>query len=284
MIQAIKQISQGVKKLETPYLLTIEALSQQDLDDIFKCVEKSDQLEEINISGNVVHTITTRVIRNTLNINTSLTVLVLFRCSLCENSFIVIADIIKENKLLKKLNIADNYQVELEGLLAVVSSLQHNYTLEDLNLDGVGLSNDAIGDLYKCNLKTLILDQNPIFDIDDILLYNKTITDLSVWDCYEMEMKRVFNLLNFNTTLVKINVKTHVEEVIPNYVFANMFKTNKTLQSIIITGEQVEKGGLLSLIDALNINSRCVGKCIFGNKLPSEVQELIFRFAKELCF
>lgn len=129
-------------------------LNQHGIDQFIKAIENNRTLESLNLENNQIDGKNMQKLLDVLNRTTSI-----FECDLSHNFIsngvlLGVADILKTNQILRKLNLfvssscALNY---LEGIPAVMNALQNNHYLTHLSLNMKGVIDDSVIESLKKN-------------------------------------------------------------------------------------------------------------------------------------
>ena len=221
------------------------------------------------------------VLADVLKFNTTV-----IKLNLCDNDIddvgaAGLADSLKSNKTLTTLCLRDN-DIHDAGAACLADALKSNKTLTQLNLRGNGIRGDgakSLANALKSNktLMELNLRDNIICDagaeyLADALKSNKTLTELNLRNT-DIRVTGAANLghaLKSNKTLTKLNLRSNYIREAGAEGLADALKTNKTLTKLNLSHTLIKDKGAASLADALKSNKTLTKLNLFHNNIGDD--------------
>ena len=177
----------------------------------------------------------------------------------------VLADVLKSNTTVIKLNLCDN-DIDDAGAAGLADALKSNKTLKELNLGSNSIRDagaKSLADALKSNktLTELNLGSNSIRDagaksLADALKSNKTLTELNLGSnsIRDAGAKSLADALKSNKTLTELNLSSNSIRDAGAASLADALKSNKTLTELNLSSNDIDENGAKSLADALKSN------------------------------
>ena len=182
-----------------------------DIEMLFDILNHNNYLTElylINIklsTDNIIY-LCEKLIENT----TILTTLNLIDCNINNENLILLSEVINNNKTLTSIDLSNNHIIYNDiGFEDFCNSLNNNININTLNL--------SHNYLEKINIQ----------NISNMLLYNSSITELNLSNCY---IRNNINDLRINNYLIKLNILNNEIYDLDNYnIFLNQLNYNNSL-------------------------------------------------------
>ena len=220
-------------------------------------------LTSLKITGNTIGVRGMQSISELLKVSTTLTSLNISNNNITNEGLEILAEVLKMNTTLTDLNISYNKDIDNTFIIIILSS---NNTITKLDISG--------------NHK---LDFNVTTRLSQLLIYNKTLTDLNISDCnINLNNKSMNNIefiekiIEFNTVLKKLNLRHNIGYNDQGKIMSgrrlalslNGLKLNKTLTLLDISKNGINADCFHLLIDdllknktltTLNISENSIG-------------------------
>jgi len=233
---------------------------------ISTCLKNDSTLIELDLWDIKLTSLGIKKIAEALQVNKTLRKLDISSQSIDDDGIIAISKSLKNNTTLQDLNFA-RATINGKEIKQFLNSIEMNTGLKKLNLSSVWSLTSSLGALCCCirnntalqelNLSSIITLLH-VFELEELttaLHDNTTLQKLIFSNTAFIRQGRIIsNLLRYNRTLLELDVSncqiTHVElkEIIEGV------KANSTLQSLIISRNILQDGGVIGLCECLKVN------------------------------
>jgi hypothetical protein len=227
--------------------------------ELSKIIKENHILKYINIGINGIKGNEAKIIFNELKNNTMLLKFEIHDNMLDDECSESIAEMLKFNSTLKKLNICCN-EFTIKGIEIISKSLELNKGLEFICLDSTKLNiNSGLINIIKKNTKLKSIkywgwiDGGEVPKIFDALNFNTTLKKikLTTSNVYSLSVSSIANYINQNTTLEKLEISQWYAGFIDNSKIVDAIYSTKTLKYIYFECDNKFK----NLIDAMTYNN-----------------------------
>jgi Ran GTPase-activating protein (RanGAP) involved in mRNA processing and transport len=254
-------------------------------------IKTNATLEHLDISGNNIDDNDLKAVLEALKANAVLKCIKI--SGIKDESAIAIANILKTNTALKKINLEFS-AISAFGAIAIADVLKNNTTVEELNVSNNKIGEGgtiAIAEVLEANktLKSLVLKSNNIGvkgleRISEALRINKTLTKLDVSFNNVEDTKDVVSFLG-HTSLKSLELS--VKKIEDVKAIAKLLENNTNLLELSFCAIGIDATDILA---ALKVNStlkslRLLG-CAIGDDGAKELKELLKtnKTLKEISF
>lgn len=246
---------------------------------LVKIIDSSITKLRINVDSNNMN-----IIYNELKNNSSITELTLKHCDNTELNEINIADMIKYNSSITKLNLSKN---DFENIDNICEGLKINSSITELNLDNNKIENlKSLNEVLKVNsiLTSLSLSNNNIKDLNDfsnVLKTNSIISSINLSHNYINDYNfNIFSeVLKSNTSISSLDLSFNNITSYDN--FFDILKTNSSLTELKILMIENSNNNL-NLSEMIKSNSSLVklDLLVKNNSLTSNIPYIICKALK----
>ena len=223
-------------------------IDSQNAVDIFRSLEHNTSLEELDLSGNsqLAEGDSEAVgcaIEKLLNENKTLKVLNLYGCGLTNEVASYIANGLAQNHSVRKVILHSNY-IGSSGVVSIFRSLEHNTSLEELDLSGNSQLAKGDSEAVGCT-------------IERMLNLNTTLKVLNL-NCCEIDTTVITHIavgFAHSTSLAELNVEANI---ITSEGWVHLFKAlcnSTSLKKLDISNNKLGMEGSVALAEMLSCNN-----------------------------
>jgi len=286
----MKLVSLDLKKLvkQKEIDLRYKGLNDDDLDVLYKVIARSTVLEGLNLGSNKL-TLSDGKLANAIAKNTTLCLksLCLSFNSISDDGIKHLADALKKNNILQKLNLGGNC-IDVEGAKYVAAEiLAVNNSLQVIDLRNNKIGNDGAESiavsLINTSIREIYLQRNKIGDegvkhLANALKKNNTLQELYLADNNfgDEGAKYIAEMLAVNETLQEIDLCYNNIRDDGAQGIASSLAVNTSIRTINLNHNNISSMGAEKLAGALECNHSIKSLVLYNNyNISKDVKDRI---------
>ena len=259
---------------------------------VSECLKEDDTLQELSMHHNMLNfynKITSegaKMIAEAIKVNKILKKLDINENSISDDGAAAISDGLKYNISLQELNMSNN-KITSEGAKMISEAIKVNKILKKLDIHGNSISDDgaaAISDSLKCNisLQELNMSYNDITSeganmIAEAIKVNKILKKLDINEnsISDDGAAAISDSLKCNISLQELNISRNNITSEGAKMIGEAIKVNKILKKLVIYNNSISDDGAAAISDGLKYNISLQELHISYNGLTNEGAKMI---------